>query len=73
MKNKSSPKNLVLSYNGGKDCTVLLDMVAKIWQRFPEYHNMKLRTVYVAEQDPFPEVEKFIENSLKRYLKFRNY
>lgn len=62
----STPEKLVMSFNGGKDCTVLLDIVWKVWKRFPEFSKMKLRTVYVAEDDPFPELEKFITDSLKR-------
>ena len=55
-----------MSYNGGKDCTVLLDIVWKVWKRFPKFSQMKLKTVYVAEDDPFPELENFISDSLTR-------
>lgn len=62
----SSPNNLVLSYNGGKDCTVLLDLVKRVWQRFPEFSEMKLKTVYVSEKNPFPELENFIQATIKK-------
>ena len=62
----STPEKLVMSYNGGKDCTVLLDIVWKVWKRFPEFSKMKLKTVYVAEDEPFPELEKFISDTVKR-------
>ena len=57
-----------MSYNGGKDCTVLLDMVWKVWKRFPEFSEMKLKTVYVAENEPFPELENFILDTIQRYI-----
>ena len=56
----------MISFNGGKDCTVLLDLVANVWKRFPEYSSSKLRAVYVAEPDPFPELEEFIEKCVQR-------
>ena len=62
----STPSKLIMSYNGGKDCTVLLDMVWKVWKRFPVFSEMKLKTVYVAENDPFPDLENFISDTLKR-------
>ena len=62
----SSPRNLILSYNGGKDCTVLLDLVAKIWRRFPELSEKKLKAVYVSEKEPFPELEDFVYKSIKK-------
>ena len=40
-----------------------------LWEGFEEISGilkMKLRTVYVAEDDPFPELENFITDSLKR-------
>ena len=62
----SSPNRMVLSYNGGKDCTVLLDLVARVWRRFPEFSCKKLKTLYVPEKDPFPELETFIQFSVKK-------
>ncbi len=64
----SSTDRIVLSFNGGKDCTVLLDLVARVFSRFPEYSDRKIKTVYVRDNDPFSELESFVKSSLKRYL-----
>lgn len=56
-----------MSYNGGKDCTVLLDLVGKVWKRFPQFCGKKLKAVYVSEVEPFPELEYFIDSALKKY------
>ncbi|KAH8263880.1 hypothetical protein KR038_008810 [Drosophila bunnanda] len=56
------PTELMLCFNGGKDCTVLLDIVAKI-----KPPSMALRAVYVRPADPFEELEQFIDSCAQRY------
>lgn len=56
------PNELMLCFNGGKDCTVLLDLVAKL-----KPPSMTLRAVYVKPTDPFDELERFIDYSVQRY------
>ncbi|KAH8292815.1 hypothetical protein KR054_008911 [Drosophila jambulina] len=56
------PNELMLCFNGGKDCTVLLDIVAKLKPPFTT-----LRAVYVKPADPFEELERFIDSCAQRY------
>ncbi|KAH8412619.1 hypothetical protein KR009_003675 [Drosophila setifemur] len=56
------PDELMLCFNGGKDCTVLLDIVAKM-----KPPSVPLRAVYVKSHDPFEEMECFIDASVQRY------
>ncbi|XP_049778814.1 FAD synthase-like [Schistocerca serialis cubense] len=60
---------LFLNFNGGKDCTVLLHLVHAVMQKhFPNKNSdVKLLTLYIRPDDPFPEVEAFIEESVQRY------
>ncbi|PTD02737.1 putative FAD synthase [Fusarium culmorum] len=46
------PEQISLSYNGGKDCLVLL---------------VKLQCVYIVAAHPFPEVDEFVETSSAEY------
>lgn len=59
---------MALSFNGGKDGTVLLDLVARVYPRFhsPSNGDKKLTMLYVADEDPFPEVTEFIKTCEKR-------
>ncbi|XP_017047988.2 FAD synthase [Drosophila ficusphila] len=56
------PNELMLCFNGGKDCTVLLDILAKI-----KPPSIPLRAVYVKSADPFEELEKFVDDCHNRY------
>eukprot|EP00055_Hartaetosiga_balthica_P008022 m.28688 g.28688 ORF g.28688 m.28688 type:complete len:262 (-) comp6077_c0_seq4:244-1029(-) len=56
-------ENVCLSFNGGKDSTVLLDMVMA---EFPDgYH--KITYVYFQQQDEFDEVLDFIRECDSKY------
>ncbi|KAI0333702.1 adenine nucleotide alpha hydrolases-like protein [Cubamyces sp. BRFM 1775] len=58
-----------LSFNGGKDCTVLLHLVAGSLGR--RAHSQKppkpLAAVYIPVPSPFPQLETFIEDAVKAY------
>ncbi|XP_030377867.1 FAD synthase [Scaptodrosophila lebanonensis] len=55
------PNEMMLCFNGGKDCTVLLDVLAKLkW-------DPPLRAICVKSFDPFEEVEQFIDSCTQRY------
>ncbi|KAH8266677.1 hypothetical protein KR018_009525 [Drosophila ironensis] len=56
------PGEWIVSFNGGKDCTVLLDIVAKMKPSW-----VTLRAVYVRSRDPFEELECFVTATSKRY------
>lgn len=51
------PGKILLSYNGGKDCTVILDMIEKL--------NVHVPVVYFTETDAFEELESFVKNKLE--------
>ncbi|KAI8376490.1 uncharacterized protein BYT42DRAFT_574804 [Radiomyces spectabilis] len=55
-----------LSFNGGKDCTVLLHLVAAVISRL-ETDNKLLRTVFVTYPNPFPHVDAFVKACASRY------
>lgn len=50
---------LFLSFNGGKDCTVLLHLVCKMFQQ--KYPNKQLLCLYIQPTDPFDEIEEFVK------------
>lgn len=63
------PNEMMLSFNGGKDCTVLLDILARMTPP-----SMPLGAVYVKSANPFEELEKFVDDSVQRYgLQLRRY
>ena len=59
------------SFNGGKDCTVLAHILAASLRRLQKkqgtFDLVPIRTLYVACDDPFPEVEAFIGYAAARY------
>ncbi|KAJ3450131.1 fad synthase [Anaeramoeba flamelloides] len=69
---------LSLSYNGGKDCLIILDIIHSMATgllptklRTPE----KLKDIllfYLHDEDDFEEMKQFVESSLNQYG-FRNY
>ena len=50
--------NIVLAYNGGKDCTVLLELI--------EYFNIDIPVVIFAEPETFPTLTHFTKSRLLR-------
>src|SRR5438128_565068 len=58
------PGELCLSFNGGKDCTVVLYLVLAVAAGLPTYpagatlHGVRI--VYFQESDEFPEVVEFM-------------
>ncbi|ORX60508.1 adenine nucleotide alpha hydrolases-like protein [Hesseltinella vesiculosa] len=59
---------VTLSFNGGKDCTVLLHLVAAVLSRKRLTQQDKpIRTVYVTYPNPFPHVDAFVDVCAKRY------
>jgi FAD synthetase len=46
-----------LSFNGGKDCTVLLHLLSE----FLKEDLSKLKVIYFRALDPFPEIEDFVK------------
>ncbi|XP_058820610.1 FAD synthase-like isoform X3 [Topomyia yanbarensis] len=57
---------IFLSFNGGKDCTVLLDIVVRLLPSYSK-HNFDIRCIYVQPADPFEELEVFVEQCKNYY------
>lgn len=65
-----SPAGFALSFNGGKDCTVLLHLQAAalyLYESKRGLQNTPLKTVYITVPHSFPEVDKFVEDCQSRY------
>ncbi|XP_064634577.1 FAD synthase-like isoform X2 [Lineus longissimus] len=62
---KYSVSELCVSFNGGKDCTVILHLVYAALKK--HYPDDTLQAMYVQCRMPFPEVESFIQNSKQSY------
>lgn len=62
------PDEIFLSFNGGKDCTVLLDILIKLLPTIGSSGDLKC--VYMQPKEPFEEVEEFIEHC-RRYYKIK--
>ncbi|KAJ3217127.1 hypothetical protein HDU67_008504 [Dinochytrium kinnereticum] len=67
-------KGTAVSFNGGKDCTVLLHMLSKLAeeqglknQSGQPVKALNIPSLYVACQDAFPEVEEFVKEEAERY------
>ncbi|RGB23641.1 hypothetical protein C1646_774205 [Rhizophagus diaphanus] len=58
-----------LSFNGGKDCVVLLHLFAAVYYKF--YQNSdeipNIQALYVTHSNPFSEVDEFVKECEKRY------
>jgi len=68
-------EHLSLSFNGGKDCTVLLHIYAAVLNRrrrqgrgYPSSSTSSaIPTIYIPMPSPFPEMESFIESAAEEY------
>nr|XP_044994174.1 FAD synthase isoform X1 [Jaculus jaculus]XP_044994175.1 FAD synthase isoform X1 [Jaculus jaculus] len=58
---------LCVGFNGGKDCTALLHLVhAAVQRKFPDVPK-PLQILYIRSTSPFPELEQFLQDTVKRY------
>lgn len=58
---------LCVGFNGGKDCTALLHLFHAVVQRkFPDVPK-PLQILYIRSVSPFPELEQFLQDTIKRY------
>ncbi|KAE9992727.1 hypothetical protein Vi05172_g11978 [Venturia inaequalis] len=60
---KYSLTSLSLSYNGGKDCLVLLILYLAALHNHQPSPTTPLQSVYIVSSHPFPEVEDFVNTS----------
>ena len=59
------PEEVVVCFNGGKDCIVMLHLIhSHFVKHFP---GAKLQAFYVRERDPFDEIEDFVDRTSKLY------
>lgn len=56
---------MFLSFNGGKDCTVLLHMFAGLFAK--RYPNETMLCLYIQPESPFDEIEQFIRKCEQQY------
>lgn len=54
---------IFLSFNGGKDCTVLLQLLHDILGDSID----QLKVFYFRSNDPFPEIEEFVKSCESHY------
>ncbi|XP_022253033.1 FAD synthase-like isoform X1 [Limulus polyphemus] len=64
---KYKMSEICLSFNGGKDCTALLHLIHACLKRHYPNSEERLHAVYIRDRIPFPQVESFIQESVKRY------
>ena len=57
------PNEVVVCFNGGKDCIVMLHLIhSHFVKHFP---GAKLQAFYVRERNPFDEIEDFVDRTAK--------
>jgi FAD synthetase len=59
-------KNLALAFNGGKDCTVLLELIRAALAH-KQQSISQLRVLYFDEVDAFDEMTTFLHATRERY------
>lgn len=60
---KYQMNEIFLSFNGGKDCTILLHVLHELLGKSIE----KLRIYYLRSSDPFEEIESFVKSCESHY------
>nr|CAD2176850.1 unnamed protein product [Meloidogyne enterolobii] len=64
--NKYSLEQISLSFNGGKDCTLLLHLFRACVNK--KYNNQKqINAFYIKSDDEFPEVVEFVNSISEKY------
>ncbi|KAF8556630.1 adenine nucleotide alpha hydrolases-like protein [Imleria badia] len=62
-----TPSKVSISFNGGKDCTVLLHLYAAVLARRTPPSLKTISAVYIPVPSPFTELEEFIRESASAY------
>ncbi|KAM8735100.1 FAD synthase isoform 1-T3 [Acanthopagrus schlegelii] len=62
-----SMEQVCVGFNGGKDCTALLHLYyAALKRRYPDGKD-RVKALYIRIVSPFPEMERFLQDTIKRY------
>lgn len=61
---KFTLKNVFLSFNGGKDCVVLLYLFQTVLEELK--FTDPIKAVYFQSDDQFPEEEDYVQSTVKR-------
>ncbi|XP_030250964.1 FAD synthase isoform X2 [Sparus aurata] len=62
-----STEQVCVGFNGGKDCTALLHLYyAALKRRCPDGKD-RVKALYIRIVSPFPEMERFLQDTIKRY------
>ncbi|KAM9724535.1 FAD synthase isoform 2-T4 [Menidia menidia] len=62
-----STEQICVGFNGGKDCTALLHLYyAALRRRYPDGKD-KVKALYIRIVSPFPEMERFLQDTKTRY------
>ncbi|KAJ3598262.1 hypothetical protein NHX12_001773 [Muraenolepis orangiensis] len=62
-----SAEEICIGFNGGKDCTALLHLYyAALKRKYPDDKD-KVKALYIRIVSPFPEMERFLQDTIKRY------
>lgn len=61
-------EKIFLSFNGGKDCTVLLHLVHSLLKRRPDSQYSTILCIYLQPEQPFDEVESFVADCSINYF-----
>ncbi|KAK5152114.1 hypothetical protein BJ546DRAFT_1028012 [Cryomyces antarcticus] len=63
-----SLEQLSLSYNGGKDCLVLLILfLCALHRKQLATYSARIQSVYIISAHPFAEVDAFVDRSIREY------
>lgn len=58
-------RKMCISFNGGKDCTVLLPLIHAV--KVSRGVSGQINCLYIVNPDPFPEMEQFLEKSVSLF------
>lgn len=61
---KFTIRNTFLSFNGGKDCVILLYLYQVVLEELK--FSEPIKAVYFQSNDQFPEEEDYVQSTLKR-------
>lgn len=61
------PDEILLSFNGGKDCTVVLHMLHSFIEKNSCLKALKIPTLYITDPDAFEEIDQFVCDCEKLY------